>query len=50
MDKIDKKIEFYTCKRCGHKWTNRKEWNVHEGQIPYVCPKCHKYTWNVDKL
>ncbi len=38
MEKTE--ITIYTCKKCGHKWANRK------GIKPRVCPKCKKYTWN----
>lgn len=31
------------CVKCGHDWYPRKP------QRPFVCPKCHKYTWEGDK-
>jgi len=36
-------VKIYQCKRCRHKWANRK------GRKPYVCPKCQSYLWDIDK-
>ena len=33
-------IKLWECKKCGHKWANRKD------KKPRVCPKCKKYTWD----
>lgn len=37
-----KVIKLWICKKCGHRWANRKAGK------PIVCPKCHKYTWDDD--
>lgn len=38
-------LKIYTCRRCGHKWSNRK------GAKPHVCPNktCHSYLWEMPK-
>jgi len=35
---------FFTCNRCGHKWTPR------ENGEPKVCPSCKSPYWNKERI
>jgi len=36
-------IEIWVCKRCGHRWANRK------AQKPIICPKCKTPYWDKER-
>ena len=36
-------IKIYECKRCNHKWANRK------AQEPVICPRCKSAYWNIER-
>jgi uncharacterized OB-fold protein len=48
MEKIE--IWGYRCKRCGHIWQPRREWDgQNEPALPRICPKCKSPYWSVPR-
>lgn len=37
------KTQLWECKRCEHRWANRKK------RKPLVCPSCKSYLWDEDR-
>lgn len=43
MAKNKSYLEIHSCKKCGHKWPNRKD------RKPRLCPKCKSVNWDEEK-